>query len=111
MKAGPKGRAAQRQHFRSGPRTWAAPTHSMWDGSDPSTVPGLDRVPTQEAEQSGSSRVEFQVDLRVRGRRFPLLLCMSYRPYRPRTEARPPGSVQLHAARTEARSPLFEQSR
>jgi hypothetical protein len=52
----------------------------MWDGSDLSTVPGLDRIPAQEAEDSGSNRGEFQVDLQVRGLHFPLLLCMSYRP-------------------------------
>jgi hypothetical protein len=43
-----------------------------------STVAGLDRIPAQEAEDSGSNRAEFQVDLRMRGLRFPLLLCMSY---------------------------------
>jgi hypothetical protein len=49
----------------------------MWVGSDLSTVPRLDRIATQEAEASGPNRAEFQVDPRVRGLHFPLLLCMS----------------------------------
>jgi hypothetical protein len=73
-----KGHAAQRQQFCEDPRTSADLTHLMLDGSDLSTVPGLDRIRTQEAEDSGSNRAEFRVDLRVRGRRFTLLLCMSY---------------------------------
>ena len=49
----------------------------MSDGSDLSTVPGLDRIPTQEAEESGLSCAEFQVHLRVRGLHDLLSLRMS----------------------------------
>jgi hypothetical protein len=45
-------------------------------------VPGLDRIPTHEAEDSGSNRAEFQVDVRVRGLHFALLLRMSCCPKR-----------------------------
>ena len=38
---------------------------------------GLDRITNQAAEDSGSNRAEFQVDLQVRGPHFPLLLCMT----------------------------------
>jgi hypothetical protein len=70
----------------------ATPKHSWWSedvGSlnsfnagrfGFSTVPGLDRIPTQGAEDSGSNRAEFQVDPRVRGLHFPLLQRMSSLP-------------------------------
>jgi hypothetical protein len=50
----------------------------MWDGSDLSTVPGLDKSPTQEAENSRSDHSKFHVGLGVRGLPFSLLLCMFY---------------------------------
>jgi hypothetical protein len=57
--------------------TEAALTHSSWDGSDLPGVPGLDKSPALQAEDSSSDRAEFQARLRVRGLPFPLLLCMS----------------------------------
>jgi hypothetical protein len=86
------GLAPRTGSLRTGQEGSAMPTLSRWAediGSPNPFIVGrfgsLDgawarQIPTQEAEDSGSDRAEFQAGLRVRGLPVPLLSCVSYRP-------------------------------